>query len=347
MDDPIIVTDCGEASTPASDCQQHVHCIRSLLNNAMDQVFKEVSELQQMLQTCISLVKHCQESGKLTNAKSLPSSLHGNTIVYYIKSVEDNWHLVSEILVDKSETPILIADIKAVVNILLSFEQSVQAMAEETMPTLHIIIPHLHKLKKLCSNNPEDISIATILKSALRSHLDSIERVHITKYHKIALFLFPPTNKLLLFEESDKRATIEDCKRMMQQFYVETDNTRKKIKFDVEYCGDGIFTDFLEPMSSDSKLDIINNEINEYLSRKMSLREMSNVLDWWNANRVLFPLLYKVSCKILGTPASIAPSQRALLQARTLLSEQPNGMQCAEDMINEIVFLGNNFKYDC
>lgn len=334
IDDPIIVTDDDESLKNAFENRQHLQCIGSLLSNAIERVFQDVSELQTLLEKCIELSQDYRESNDNFGLPTPSCPLHRIRILHYLKTVKDNCHEFSHNLLEN------------IVNILISIEQTSQALEEDNTPNLHITIPHLHKLKKLCVNDVDDHDSVKALKSAFKSHLDLITSKYITKYHKIALFLFPPTKKLLVFDDAERKETISDCKIMMQQFYVEIDSSRKKIKIDVEYCEDGIFSDFIEQSTSDSKIDIINQEINEYLSRKITLSEVFNVLEWWKANKILFPLLYQVSCKILGTPASIASSQQAILKARALLGANPTKIPC-DETINEIVFLNNNFKYGC
>lgn len=332
IEDPIIVTDGDENLTTAFENRHHLQCISSLLSNAIDKVFQDVPELQNLLEKCIELAQNYRESSDNYGLQTPFCPNHRSQILYHLKTVKDNCNEFSHFLLEN------------IVNILLSFEQTSQALDENNMPTLHMTIPHLHKLKKICAIVADDHDTVKAMKSAFKSHLDLIASKYITKYHKIALFLFPPTKKLLLFDSAERNETISNCKIMMQQFYVETDNSRKKIKIDTEYCEDGIFSDFIEQSTSDSKIDIINQEINEYLSRKITLSEAFNVLEWWKANKILFPLLYQVSCKILGTPASVSQAQRAILKARSLLIANPTQMPC-DETINEIVFLNSNFQY--
>lgn len=343
-DDPIIVTngDSAEGDTIADAFinQRSIRCIKSLLENAIELVFRDNVDLYQLLQKCISLVEQCETSSSLLS-ESYPMSQQ-YSIMYYFELVAANWDALSESIVDKSESTRISIEIKAVSNILVSFTQTFEALKEHNIPTLHIVIPHLHKLTKLCANNVEDNSKVNLLKSSLRTYLESIAKNHITKFHKIALFLFPPTKKLLLFNEPERRDIIAECKAMMEEFYIEPDNGPKRIKLDDEYHDSDIFSDFVEQTSTDTKADAINNEINEYLSRNVALSKIFCILDWWRSNKGVFPLLYQVSCKVLTTPATIALSQRAILQAQNLFSDQSRSTQYSEDVVNEIIFLNNN-----
>jgi len=327
-DDPIIVTD--RLFPTAFHNHHHIHCIVNLLSNFIEVIFGTVPQFQQLLDKCKKLVKD--------EMYNLESSIR-NPILYYLDSVNNHN------FIDSPDIPINKIELKAIVSILQSFEETIMALEKENTPTMHMIIPHLHKLNKLCAYNDKDILIAKSFKNQLKTQLKIFGSEHITKYHRIALFLFPPTKKLLLFNELERKTTIKDCKAMMQQFYVDTESCRKRIKIDVEYCDNGIFSDFIEQSSSgDNKIDTIDKEINEYVSRNITLSEEFNVLEWWKANQVTFPLLHKVSFKVLGTPASIIPSQRGILQARNLLGANPTAMPCDDVMINEIIFLNNNYK---
>ncbi|KAH8407091.1 hypothetical protein KR222_006537 [Zaprionus bogoriensis] len=338
-DKPIVVTAPDESI--AFQMPQRITCISSLLSDAIDRVFKDVRELRQMLDQVMAMVKsNAPQPDEMFVVES-----QWQPILHYLIVFKNNWNTYVNVVLFNCEDTLKMDEINGIINILLGFEQAAQALQEETTPTLHMTIPHLHKLKKLCVHEDNDLHVVSVLKSALKSHLDRIASGYISKYHKIALFLFPPTKKLLLFDEAERNETLADCMLMMQQFYVEPDSPRKKLKVDNQHSADGIFSDFIEQTCSDSKVDAINHEINDYLSRKIALAEVDNVLQWWLANKVLFPLLYQVSCKILGTPGSIAPAQRAILQARTLLAANQTRVPC-DETINEIVFLNYNYKYE-
>ncbi|KAH8344385.1 hypothetical protein KR084_010639 [Drosophila pseudotakahashii] len=335
-DAPIIVTENDENIKTAFEGQPHVLCINTQLNQAIDKVFSETPQLQFLYEKCVDYFKAFHRSG---SAYYTPL----DRIIGAFKNMHQHWSTVStNILMQDNET-ITLTNVMAMIRILSNFENSLMELENLKDPTLHMVIPHLRKLRKLCSDvTTEDVAVESCLKTALKPHLECISQNSITKYHKIALLLFPPTNKLLLFEESEKQYIIQDCKAMMESFYVESDSQRKRIKTDCEY--NGIFSDFITPRLNDTKTDMITYEINGYLSMQVVLKPDFSLLHWWKDNECLFPLLYKVSCKIFAIPASIAFARNTLLQARSLINESSNTDEGVDRVVDEIMFLNNNLR---
>jgi len=333
----VIVTENDESMKTVFG-QQHIVCINTQLNQAVDKVFSETPQLQFLYEKCVEYLKACHSP---RSAYYTPL----DRIIGAFRNVEKHWGTVSmEIAVQDAESNTL-TEVMAMTRVLSNFESSIKELEALKEPTLHMVIPHLRKLRKLCSDETGDeVEVELRLKIALRPHLEFIAQNFITKYHKIALLLFPPTNKLLLFEESEKQNILADCKEMMELFYVESDSQRKRIRSDCDYNSASIFSDFITPRLSDTKTDMITHEINGYLSMQVVLRPDFNLLQWWEDNECMFPLLYKVSCKVFATPASIAFARNMSIQARSLISEASSFNGGGERIVDEIMFLNNNLK---
>jgi len=92
-------------------------------------------------------------------------------------------------------------DVSALANLLVPFEECSKKLEGSNYPTLHLVIPHINRLKKISAPNGNDVDIIKKCKLALESSLINIVQSNLKIYHNIALFLFPPTNKLSQFSE--------------------------------------------------------------------------------------------------------------------------------------------------
>lgn len=157
MDNPIIVTDRGSNMIKAFHDLQKTHCINHLLNNAVEKGINAVPEVSLMVSTCSKLVKFFKKSGMNS---SLGFSLKSfcptrwNTVYYLLKSVEINWLELANSLRDKKQTHRIeglnINHLSSVVRILEDFETVSKKLEASKRPTIHLIIPNINKLKKIC-----------------------------------------------------------------------------------------------------------------------------------------------------------------------------------------------------
>lgn len=340
-DNPICVTS-AESIINAGQ----IHCISHLLNSIIERAFDEVDGLKEMLGQANELLKYLQKSGASMSLENQmidysPSRCH--SIYSRLRSIEANWMDIFNLCGGEtglgSMGNININDISSIVHILGHFEKCCRTLEDEMSPTLHLVIPHIHRLRKLCGS-PCRTKIESQMKLRLTDSLESLVQNHIGKPHKMAMFLFPPTNQLLQCTQAEKDQTIEECKILMKRYSpLENKSTDTEVRIKQE-LDDDLFSDFVAVHTSE---DRILKEIRRYSDLQVPLSDGYDVLNWWHTNKDNFPLLYRVSCRILGTPASSASSEKAFEKARSLLNDGNYSRVSVLDMANKIMFLHKNY----
>lgn len=351
IDDPLIVTDRGANMKAAFSGLSSLNCVNHLLDNVIGKVVKEVPELDNMVDCCSKLVKYFKKSGQNNVLKGTLKSYcptRWNSIFYLFQSIEMNWQDIFNILIDKKEVHrienINLSDIKALVKLLAPFEACSKKLEGSNYPTLHLTIPHINNLKKISTITDNEVEILKKCKLSLRSNLDQIVIKNLKSFHYIALFLFPPTNKLLQFTESEKDETFKGLEKIMTDTYLknQTEEAEKVVPSDSEI--DPIFSDYVQPIQNNNIIFNIKNEVQTYKNVNIPYSEDFNVLLWWTNNKIQFPLLSKVACKILAAPASSAASERAFSVAKNLITYKRCKISTTEDMVNRIMFLHFNIE---
>lgn len=101
-----------------------------------------------------------------------------------------------------------------------------------------------------------------------------------------------------------------------------------------------LYSDFLP--NSNRSTDQVNYEMTSYENMNVQFYDNFDILEWWNINKNQYPLLYKVSCNILATPASSASSERTFSAARGLLNEKRCNTSANNETVNKMMFLQAN-----
>ncbi|KAH8290876.1 hypothetical protein KR054_006619 [Drosophila jambulina] len=336
-DDPIFVYDERTTIKTVFEGRRTIFCIKTLLDRVVEKTFHDVSELRQIL----------NKAKELVILGVLPTSTAKGLvrISHIFKSLETNWSIIlneDEKLMEGCD----IACLTAINNLLGQFEKCCLTLESGTEPTLHLVIPHVHRLRKFCSSDSSH-EVEVELKRTLLDNIDWIVMPCITKYHMMAHFLFPPTNRLLQCSQDEREETIENCEAFMRRYSSTQHPATRKVE-EVLIKGEGevldqrdletdddLFSDFV---AMDSQEDRITKEMRGYRAIQMAYHDGFNVLEWWHSNREQFPLLYKTSCQILAIPASNAPSDLVLSQASNLIKDPA----CSIDELNRVMFLKTN-----
>lgn len=93
---------------------------------------------------------------------------------------------------------------------------------------------------------------------------------------------------------------------------------------------------------TDSLKRIISEEIVRYEEIDAIPSKNFDVLKWWEENKYIFPLLYKVSKKIFAIPASCAYSQIIFHKAKSLFNNEQ--IQLHQNLLHDILFINQNFE---
>ena len=96
----------------------------------------------------------------------------------------------------------------------------------------------------------------------------------------------------------------------------------------------------------DNDDDLMNeDEVHRYLDR-IRTPQANSVIDpfqWWRDHEKEFPILFKVSRKYLGIPATSVPSERLFSDAGNQITNERNRLK--PDTVNELLFVKRNREY--
>lgn len=235
-----------------------------------------------------------------------------------------------------------LSDVRALASLLAPFEDCSRKLEGSNYPTLHLVITHIKNLTNILTLSDNDVEIVKKCKVALKKYLDEIVFGNLKKFHKIALFLFPPKNKLSQFTEVVKKETLKELESIMIETHLKTQAEEIDIINPPNLAIDPIFADYIQPIENLNIHSVLKTEISAYENVNLPYSPEFNVLQWWKNNQQQFPLLYKIACKLLAVPASSAASERAFSVAKNLINNKRCKIATTDDSVNKIMFLHSN-----
>lgn len=256
---------------------------------------------------------------------------------------------INELLQSKGEidriTTLNLSVITKMTELLNHFENISKKLEGSKCPTIQIVYTYIQFLKKCCLFEENDIQIIKDLKTSLSNNLNDTVIPNLPMYHKIATYLFPPTNKLHQFSNTEKQEIKDFCKEIMTRFedspqieHVDSNATTSTLSESVMM----IFGDSLDTVSNATIDQKINDEMSVYDNMIVNMSNNFDVLQWWGNSKNQFPLLYRLSLKILCVPATSAESERTFSDARYLLTEKRSRLD--PYLVNDIMFLHSNIE---
>lgn len=344
-----MVTDRGSNMVSAFRPYNHLFCVNHLLQNTLQKSMDEVDEISNMCRISSKIVRYFKKSGSNSNfTTSLKSysPTRWNTFYYVFVSIKNNWNEINKILEERNEQHRLgelsVCHLNSLIDVLKVFEDSLKKLEGERYPTLHLAIVHIDKLLRTCAISDSDNSITRLLKDKILHYLNNLVLENLNIFHKIALFLFPPANKLLQFNDEQKAAIRKATKEIMSEF-TECHMSNPASSQVVSQSNCDLFGRFVNQQSSTNSSDRVSEELKMYENTVIHFYDDFDALKWWDTNKNQFPLLYKTSCRVLAAPASSAPSERVFSAARSLLTEKRCALGGNSEIVNQIMFLNHNW----
>lgn len=312
----------------------------------MQKATQEVTEVAELSRACVKLVKYFKISGlnsKLNTTLKSFSPTRWNTMYYVFVSVKENQAKIVQFLQEKGELnrieKINFHFISALVHLLEPFQETFKKLEGDKYPTIHLPYVYIKHLINLCKSNNDDIEIIKLLKEKLETYLESVVLKNLKLLHKVALFLFPPTNKLSQLPENERILIKDECKRLMEIYTEAEENSETQVpSLNILDHNAKVFSEFISQTKTIHAVDKLSAEIHNYEALTINFTNDFNVLKWWEARKYEFPTLYKVSTKILATPASSAASERTFSVARNLISEKRCSIASNDCFVNKIMF---------
>ncbi|XP_073822587.1 uncharacterized protein [Musca autumnalis] len=281
-----VVTDRGSNMKTAFSNEQHIFCINHLLNNVIEKAIADVEEVKTMSCECAKVVKYFKKAG-------INSSLHStlksytptrwNTIYFLLESIKQNWTDITRMLEEKDEyrriSHLNLGTINDIVEILKPFEESSRLLEAENYPTLHHVIPQIHKLKSICRQTSYS-EITRKFKERLLHYLETLVASNIFDVHRVALFLFPPANKLHHFEQNDVEQIHEECIKMAKHYENSSSDSSSNDVEDTNIEEDA-FSFFVQSSALLGQREgLSNNEITRYIAKTVLYYKDFNLLNW-------------------------------------------------------------------
>lgn len=324
----------------------YLPCMSQLLTDALFKSIEVVPEVLEVKNVCTDLVNYLTKQGQESVLGDLADNSYQNSWIATYKmlnSIDGNWNEIESILRTKNDKPRILAvntnRLKAVIKCLHPFEEAIESLEDDSYATLHLVIVYLHELKKSCETDDEfqDFEFIEQLKESLRNNLEKIETEYLTIIHKVALFLYPPTNKLLQFNDLEKQLIEDECIRLMDNF---KDEVNPVVKLEPKSPTSAaaskrrkLFSDFIEPETKCVN-EHFSHEIQLYKTTRVVNSPDFDVFKWWKLQKDTFPFLYKLSCSVLATPATSAAAKRILFKGKAF----------NEAKLEKILFVNSNAK---
>lgn len=159
--------------------------------------------------------------------------------------------------------------------------------------------------------NRMDNAITKAMKIIASAYLK--KNVVIDKYYRVASFLNPQIKSLKFATDQQKFETIRDTKDFIDNVVVDVAINRESERRRSTDSVNSILSSFLDD-------DIDVNEVDLYMSYKVSVSEEFHILQWWNSHKSTFPKLYQLMLLLYAIPATSAPSERKFSLAGNIIN---------------------------
>lgn len=348
----VVVTDRGSNMIAAFKEDNNIHCISHLIHNTVEKCIKKTTQIDELISLCSKLVKFFKKSGlnaELETSLKSFCTTRWNSVYYTICSIVKNFAAIQDKLLEKNLVQkysiIKLYNLENLMKILKLFKDASDDLEGSLYPTIHLVYANIEHLKSSVSIEDDDPSLIKEFKINLQETITSLIDPNITMYHKLGLFLFPPANKLTQFSLDESEEIINYCKSLLTPY---ADNITLPVNSTATNSSRmfSLFGKHISPSetTANSSVSAIDSEILKYKNTNVTLYDDFNILQWWNENKNEFPLLFKLSCRILAIPASSAPSERVFSIARTILTDKRSQMTANSKSFNEIMFVNINSK---
>ncbi|KAK3907821.1 Transposable element Hobo transposase, partial [Frankliniella fusca] len=296
-------------------------------------------------------VKKCKEVVKYLKTSSLSTRLskmvkqecdtRWNSLCTMLESFIQLYEEVTVLFREKGELSrldgIVLADMEWLVKFLVVFREETDKLQGQNYPTLPYALLVTCGLRDHCDPVFEDTPAQTILRARVSASV--ARKLEPTMDQKIATFLWPQYRHLLMLREEERAEVVYSTVRAMiaapsDEEAVDAPPSPKVPRLDDRYnkwCTAG----------NEPGLGHLD-EVDRYLqSGASSFIEIDNLLMFWKSefDSPSRPLgkLAKLAHRLLGKPASSAPSERVFSAAGFLIQERRTRLSA--DIIDKTLFL--------
>ncbi|KAL4126594.1 hypothetical protein QTP88_010806 [Uroleucon formosanum] len=214
---------------------------------------------------------------------------------------------------------------------------------------------HLQTYSNLRENiysNAEELTINSILQKLGKRGLEFMDtKFKLAQEHEIAVFLFPKFKSLKMFSETDKARIIGNIELKLLRIDLEEDNRHTNLQEvnnitarNPNPSGNSTFSEWED---DENDIDQSRNyprykkEVEDYKNKYFEVQD-DNILEFWNNQKYIFPLLSILAKQILAIPASSASSERSFSVAGRVIEERRSCL--GGNTVDGILFLNNHFN---
>lgn len=333
VDNIVFVSDRGSNMIKAVEPYMSSHCFAHMMHNTVVKMFSVVPGIVDDVKSLVKYFKVTGLSSALETALKSYIKTRWNTIYFMMDSVVENWDDIVSILTMKNEMNRMAGIDKSTLEILCNFMKIFDVATKEIeaskSPTIHLVIPWYFKILKYLDFNGVDSAIVSNMKSTGRQYLLNNIAKHLSKYQKIAVFLYPMTKSMKMYNREQRQEIVEWARDLMNEKFPSSSNNTPRRSSSTSSQNDqnpsSNVSSALQMFRDDSFEDDDNSDdIEKYINMQIKSTDDSDVLTWWFQNKSLLPQLFKLSCFIFSIPASSASVERVFSLAGLTVKNRPN-----------------------
>jgi hypothetical protein len=336
-----MVTDRDANMKSAFSGYTRINCILHLINNVLKATTRDSSNLQTIIDKCSKLVKYIKKSGSQHN---MDTSLKPyvktrfNTYFIMVRSICENWDPITTHLRNIRKLELIngldIHLLKSIETLYEYFSMVSKVLEGSSYPTLHLVIPHVSMLETHCVPSSDDTAIIAEIKPLLSKHIKEIITPNLDIIHKIAIFLFPPANKLVLFSTNERNDIWAEVKRNMIAIE-ENLPAEPDISPPTHTSPLGLFCN-----TNNLPINTTERELEKYKMETVYFDESSfDLMQWWELHKTEYPILYTYARKVLSTPASSCASEQNFSRAGAIVSSLTT--QLGKENVNDMLVVSS------
>lgn len=299
-----------------------LNCSYELMRLLLTDACRKSLDVHSIIEECKNLHLYLMKDKAREKLKYTPGGMDFEFSV--INVINENWNTVNDVLLEKEMADTILLkkeQLEALVPLLGHFQKALNEMKSQKTSTVHLVYMQIHILKKRCLPRDDDCELIRKLKETLLDNIQNIWIAKLSNYHKMALFLFPPTNGLLMFDEEERNAVKNRCGKEIIDF--DNKNLIQMVTpFDVDaIVDDADRSEYLDMLSDILRVShnniasfnaAIDQEFERYSRMVVPFTANFDVLQWWYFKRNELPLLNALCMKILAIPATIIPSNDSI-----------------------------------
>lgn len=311
-----------------------IHCFAHLINNTVEKMLKDL----ECVKAVSAIVGYFKRSGCNKFGTTLKSNVptRWNSVYFMFDSVLKHWDEIVSILrakkVHMNDLAVIeYEEMEMLRDFLKKFKDASQEIEGSQYPTLYLVNPLYEDLLRHMSPNVRDSVFIGRLKEIGLLYWKNNVGPNINHFHDIATFLHPLMKGLKAHTPARQKQTCERVSSMLDN--LGGDNQRRRVNFTGSNLASSSMRLFVD-VDSDSE----QNELDEY--KDLKVRSISDLLQWWEDKKNIFPNLYKIARYIHAIPASSASAERIFSTAGRMCSNRPN---LRSEMMDEILFLKSNY----